>query len=119
MSLGCGEGREIIGEGFSLLYRLGTNEKGLELPDEENQVTPPNSAVCDTHLRQVPDDEFKDSPEGIEGVVYAVANANGTSIYDETAVSLQGLKDDKNYRFLSHQAIEKYLPKALEIIEDF
>ncbi len=117
MSIGCGEGREMIRGDFSLVYLLGTNKDGLTFPDEEKDIVPPNSAVCSYHLGQVPETAFKKSSEGIEGFVYGVANGSGNEIYGGLAISLQGLKSGDTFKYLTQESMKEYLPKALEIID--
>jgi len=120
MSIWCGAGRERIEGSFSLVYLLGTNKKGLTFPDKKKDIVPPNSAVCTGHLKQVPDTEFKDSPKSIRGRIYGVAVGSGNPLFEGSkAISLMGISSDNDFRYLTRAAMEKYLPKALEIIIEY
>ncbi|MFH1589047.1 MAG: hypothetical protein ABIB43_00575 [archaeon] len=116
MSLGCGEGKEVIRGDFSFVYRLGSNEDGLVFPDDAKDIVPRNSAVCSQHLETIPQSKFLSTPTGIDGIVYGVTSGSGNSLYGGESVSFIGLESGNEYKYLTSETIKQYLPNILKMI---
>ena len=92
MKRGCGEGRHVIeGNDFFVVSRL----------DADGRF--PNTNVCRSHFSRIPETEFKESADGIEGHAYQALD----------------IKNGEPSRYLTHEAMKKYLPKALKVIKSY
>lgn len=124
MSLLCGEDRKEIKTGFSWIFCLGLNEKGLRFPAQDLTLTDVTQtqycAVCESHLTKIPASELLASPNGIEGLVYGVSRGQGevkrsgpfqgNIRYDHT------LSQDRNFLFVCEPTLQAYLPRILSAI---
>lgn len=88
-----------------VISKLGNSDTGLlVIPRRDEKYPLPNSFICGDHLSRLPMEEREKTPYYICGIVYAISDIN---------------QNDMPFAYISHQAMRRYLPETLAMIEDF
>ena len=125
MSLWCGSCRSEIFAGFGILYQLErTNDGKLRFPDKSKDYVPANSAICDPCWLRLPasekytDESMKITAEQSEETVFAYAPADSNNDAFWGSKTWSGIvTDDGKLVLVKSQAVSRYFPKAVEIID--
>lgn len=93
-----------------IVYALNKQNVLSDVVDENT----PHSHICKEHILRVPIEEFRETPFGIKGMVYAVSRIKGFGMQTS-----EGIVDSHRIisRYLSHESMQKYLPRTLDFIK--